>query len=151
MIERLKESGGWAFGFKVSGHISQADVKAFEPQLDIAARDRGKRPLGIVVDLTDVAKVDWAAHWEQLRFLHRFSEHIARVAVVGPSKWEELQALILGATVLAEADIRYFEPGEIQQAWMWAKGAKHAADVPVRQVYQGGIWKNYQPEWTDIG
>jgi hypothetical protein len=31
---------------------------------------------------------------------------------------------------------------------MWAKGAKHAEDVPVRQIYRGGIWRDYQEEFN---
>ncbi len=148
MIERMKESGGWAYGFKVAGQITEADVKAFEPQIQIAIRERGKRPLGIVVDATELKGVEWNARWEELRFLHKYSDHIARVALVGGSKWEEIKTMVLGATVLAEADVRYFEANEMQQAWMWAKGAKHAEDVPVRQIYRGGIWRDYQEEFN---
>ena len=46
MIERLKESGGWAFGFKVTGKVTEEDVKAFEPQLEFAIAERKKRPAG---------------------------------------------------------------------------------------------------------
>ena len=28
MIERLKETGGWAFGFKVTGKVTAEDIKA---------------------------------------------------------------------------------------------------------------------------
>jgi hypothetical protein len=148
MIERLKESGGWAYGFKVVGDITEQDVKAFEPQIQIAIRDRGKRPLGILVDATELKSVDFKARWEELRFLHKYSDHIARVALVGSSKWEEFESMVLGATVLAEADVRYFEAAEMQQAWMWAKGAKHAEDIPVRRIYRGGIWRDYQEEFN---
>lgn len=148
MIERMKESGGWAYGLKIVGHVTEGDVKAFEPQLAFAIRDRGKRPLGILVDVTQMDGVDWKARWEELRFLHKHSDHIARVALVGPSKWEEVKSLFIGATVLAEADTRYFEAPEMAQAWMWVKGAKHAVDIPVRQIYQGGIWKDYQEEFN---
>ena len=64
------------------------------------------------------------------------------------SKWEEIKGLIIGATVLAEADTRYFEANEMPKAWLWAKGAKHAEDIPVRQIYGGGIWKDYQEEFN---
>jgi hypothetical protein len=148
MIERLKESGGWAYGFKVAGCISEQDVKAFEPQIEFAIRDRGKRPLGIVIDATEFKGMDWKARWEELHFLHKYSDHIARVALVGASKWEEIKSMVIGATVLAEADTRYFEANETQQAWMWAKGAKHTEDIPVRQIYRGGIWKDYQEEFN---
>jgi SpoIIAA-like len=148
MIERLKESGGWAYGFKVVGRVTEEDVKAFEPQMEVAIRERGKRPLGIVIDATEFKDMDWSGRREELRFLHKYSDHIARVALVGASKWEEVKAMLIGATVLAEADIRYFEAGEMPQAWQWAKRAKHAEDVPVRQIYRGGIWRDYQEEFS---
>jgi hypothetical protein len=31
-----------------------------------------------------------------------------------------------------QADIRYFQPAEIQHAWHWWKTAQYAADLPVR-------------------
>lgn len=148
MIERLKESGGWVYGFKVAGKITEQDVKAFEPQMEYAIRDRGKRPLGIVIDATEFKGMDWNARWEELRFLHKYSDHIARVALVGASKWEEVKNLVIGATVLAEANTAYFHADEMQQAWMWAKGAKHAEDTPMRPIYQGGIWRDYQEEFN---
>lgn len=148
MIKRLKESGGWAYGFKLAGEITQDDVKAFEPQMKFAIEQRGKHPLGMVVDATELKTVDWPARWEELRFLHKYSEHIARVALVGASRWEEVKSMFLNATVLAEADIRYFEPGEMNHAWTWARTAKHAEDLPVRQIYRGGIWKDYQEEFN---
>ena len=148
MIERLKESGGWVYGFKVSGHITEQDVKAFEPQMEYAIRDRGKRPLGIVIDATEFKGMDWSARWEELRFLHKYSDHIARVALVGASRWEEVKGLMIGATVLAEANTEYFEASQMAQAWMWAKGAKHDEDTPVQPIYRGGIWRDYQEEFN---
>lgn len=148
MIERMKESSGWAYGFKVSGQITEEDVKAFEPQMEFAIKQRGKHPLGIVIDATSLDSVEWSARWEELRFLHKYSDHIARVALVGAPKWEEVKAMFISGTVLAEADVRYFEADEMAHAWMWARGAKHAEDVPVRQIYRGGIWKDYQEEFN---
>jgi hypothetical protein len=148
MIERLKETGGWTFGFKVTGKVTEADVKAFEPQLEFAIAERKKRPLGILADVSEMDSVDLAARWEELRFLHKYSEHIARVALVGASKWEDVVSTFVGGTMLFTAETHYFHPSEIQQAWLWVKTAKHANDVPVRPIYQGGIWKDYQEEFN---
>ena len=100
MIERLKETGGWAFGFKVTGKVTEEDVKAFEPQLEFAIAERKKRPLGILADVSEMDSVDLAARWEELRFLHKYSDHIARVALVGASKWEDVVSTFVGGTVL---------------------------------------------------
>ena len=100
---------------KVFGTSNEREIKrmrplidqmnAFEPQMQFAIRDRGKRPLGIVVDASELQGVEWKARWEELRFLHKYSDHIARVALVGASKWQEIENMFVGATVLAEADV----------------------------------------------
>ena len=148
MIERLKETSGWALGFTVKGKVTQEDVKAFEPQLKFAIDERKKRPLGILADITEMDGVDLAARWEELRFLHKYSDHIARVALVGARPWEEVVSTLVGGTVLLAAETHYFHPDEIQQAWVWVKTAKHANDIPVRPIYQGGIWRDYQEEFN---
>ena len=40
MIERLKESGGAAFGFKVVGKLLSDEVTAFEPQIEFFIAER---------------------------------------------------------------------------------------------------------------
>ena len=147
MIERLKESGVWAIGFKVTGRVSLEDVKAFEPQVQFVIAERKKKPIGILADISEMGSVDFKARWEDLRFLSKYSDHIARVAIVGASKWEEVMAIIAGGTVLFTAETRYFEPSEMAEAWRWVRTAKHANDVPLRSVYQGGIWKGYTEEF----
>ena len=86
MIERLKETGGWAFGFKVTGKVSAEDIKGFEPQLEFAIAERKKRPIGLLADVTEMDSIDLKARWEELRFLHKYSDHIARVALVGGNR-----------------------------------------------------------------
>jgi hypothetical protein len=40
MIEKLKESRGYAFGFKVIGRMSGDEVKAFEPQIEFLIKGK---------------------------------------------------------------------------------------------------------------
>jgi hypothetical protein len=151
MIERLSEPGGGGFGFKASGEITAADVKLIEPQIQHEIAASHKKPIGMLVDMTAVRDVDWKARWEELRFLHKFGGPIARVAVVGARKWEELLGDVAGATVLMQADIRYFLPAEITHAWHWVKTAKFAEELPVRYLLPPGyLMSGYTPEYTDI-
>jgi hypothetical protein len=151
MIERLSEPGGGGFGFKASGTITADDVKAIEPQINREIAQNHKHPIGILVDMTAVKDVDWKARWEELRFLSKFGGPIARVAVIGARKWEELMGDIAGATVLMQADIRYFQPSETVHAWHWVKQAKWAEDVPVRAlVPPGHLMSGYRAEYTDL-
>jgi hypothetical protein len=55
MIERLKESGGAAFGFRVVGKLSDEDLKTFEPQLEFFIAQNKKHPIGILSDLTEMS------------------------------------------------------------------------------------------------
>lgn len=151
MIERLKKTGGIAFGFKVEGNLSAEDLMEFEPQLEFFLAQQKKHPIGILADLTDMHGAEWKARWEEMRFLQKHTDRIARMAVVGASRWEEAVALLTVGAAVLESETRYFEATEIQHAWQWARTAKHADDVPVRVISPAtGIWKDYHPEFTNV-
>jgi SpoIIAA-like len=151
MIERLKESSGAAFGFKVVGRITGDEVKAFEPQIEFVIAGRKQRPIGILADLSEMEGADWKARWNEMRFLQRYTDHIARMAVVGADKWEEVVAIVLAGTAVLQAETRYFTNAEIVHAWEWVRTSKNADRVPVRTMYLGsGLFKDYVPEYTDL-
>ena len=151
MIERLKESGGAVIGFKVVGRISGEEVKAFEPQIEFVIAQRKKRPIGILADLSQMEGTDWKARWAEMRFLQKYTEHIARMAVVGADKWEEVVAMVLAGTAVLQAETRYFTMSEIDSAWEWVRTSKNADRVPIRRLYAGtGLFKDYIPQYTDL-
>jgi hypothetical protein len=150
MIQRLKESEGRAFGLKVSGRVTAEEVEAFLPQLEMAIRERGKRTIGILADLTDMTGADWAARWEEIKFLSKYAEHIERVAVVGARKWEELKAEILGGSVLVQAETRYYHGPDILHAWHWVKTGSEPA-IPGRVILpKDALMSGYKPEYMDV-
>ncbi len=151
MIERLKETGGVAFGFSVNGKLSDEDLKAFEPQLEFFIAQHKKHPIGILADLTDMRGAEWKARWDDLRFLQKHTSQIARMAVVGAPHWEEIvDVLIAGAAVL-QSETRYFESSEMHHAWQWVRSAKHAEDAPVRVISPAtGLFKDYRPEYVGL-
>ena len=151
MIERLKESLGAAFGFKVVGKITADEVKAFEPQIEFVISERKERPIGLLADLSQMEGADWKARWLEMRFLQKYTNHIARMAVVGADGWEEVVAMVLAGTAVLQAETRYFTSTEINSAWMWVRTAKNADRVPVRTIHAGtGLFKDYVPEYTDL-
>jgi len=151
MIERLKESGGAAIGFKVIGRISGEEVKAFEPQIEFVIAQRKQRPIGILADLSQMEGADWKARWAEMRFLQKYTDHIARMAVVGADKWEEVVAMVLAGTAVLQAETRYFTSAEIVHAWEWVRTSKNADRIPVRTMYTGtGLFKDYIPEYTEL-
>ena len=147
VMERLKEG----FGFRATGEITPEDVKAVEPQIRMEISNHHKHPIGILFDLSGLKDVEWKARWEEMRFLSKYGGPIARVAIIGARKWEELMAEIVGATVLMQADIRYFHPAEIMHAWQWVKTAKYAEGLPVRMMLPPGhVMSGYNPEYSDL-
>jgi hypothetical protein len=150
MIERMKESGGKAFGFKVTGRVTADEVKAFEPQIEMVIGDRGKRTIGILADLSGMTGAEWAARWEEIKFLSKYAEHIERVAIVGAHKWENVKAEILGGTVLVQAETRYYHGPEIVHAWHWVKTGD-AGEAPGRPILpKDALMAGYVPEYSEV-
>ena len=150
MIERLRESSGGVLGFKVTGKLTDEEIKAFEPQLEFLIRERKHKPIGILADLSEMHGAELKARWDEMRFLQKHTDHIARMAVVGADKWEEVVAILTAGAAVLEAETRYFDQSEMVRAWEWVRSAKHA-EGPVRQISAGtGIWKDYHPEYMDL-
>jgi SpoIIAA-like len=151
VIERLKETGGVAFGFKIVGKLLDEHLKAFEPQLEFFIAQHKEHPIGILADLTEMDGAEWKARWDDLRFLQKHTSQIARMAIVGAHRWEEVVELFTAGAAVLQSETRYFESSEMQHAWQWARTAKHAEDVPVRVISPAtGIWKDYRPEFVGL-
>ncbi len=151
MIERLKESSSGVLGFKVTGKMTDEDIKGFEPQIEFLLRERKHKPIGILADLSQMRGAELKARWDEMRFLQKHTDHIARMAVVGADRWEEAMALLTAGAAVLQAETRYFDESEILRAWEWVRTSKHAEDMPVRQISAGtGIWKDYHPEYMNL-
>jgi hypothetical protein len=151
MIERLRESSGGVLGFKVTGKMTDEDIKGFEPQIEFLIRDRKHKPIGLLADLSQMRGAELKARWDEMRFLQKHTDHIARMAVVGADRWEEAMAMLTAGAAVLQAETRYFDESEILHAWEWVRTAKHAEDMPVRQISAGtGIWKDYHPEYMNL-
>ena len=151
MIERLKESSGGVIGFKVTGKMTEEDIKGMEQQIGYLLAERKHKPIGILANLSAMQGAELAARWEEMRFLQKHTDHIARMAVVGAGKWEEIMAILTAGAAVLEAETRYFDESETLRAWEWVRTAKHAEEAPVRQISAGaGIWKDYHPEYMDL-
>jgi hypothetical protein len=138
-------------GFKVTGKMTDEDIKGFEPQIEFLLRERKHKPIGILADLSQMRGAELKARWDEMRFLQKHTDHIARMAVVGADRWEEAMALLTAGAAVLQAETRYFDESEILRAWEWVRTAKHAEDMPVRQISAGtGIWKDYHPEYMNL-
>ena len=151
MIERLKESGGAAIGFRVAGKLTDEDLKEIEPQLEVFIEKRRKRPIGILMDMTAMSGAEWKARWEDLRFLQKHTDHIARMSIVGAHGWDAFAALLTSGGAILESETRYFETTQMEHAWQWARTAKYAEGMPIHIISPAtGIWKDYRPEFVGV-
>ena len=150
MIEKLKDSHGPAFGFKVTGKLTADDIAGLTRQIDEAIQEH-KKPIGILADLSEMEGATWGARWDEMRFLQTHTDHIARLAVVSNDKWEDIVEMMAVATAAMQAQTLYFQVSEIHHAWHWVKMANHDEGMPVRIIYPGkGLFQNYTPEYTGL-
>jgi hypothetical protein len=150
MIEKLKDSGGSAFGFKVSGQLDSADIATISPQIEFAMQAHTK-PIGLLADLSSMHGATFSARWAQMRFLQHHTTHISRMAIVCDDTWEEVAEMILVASAVLQAETFYFHTPELLQAWAWVRNSSFDDRIPIRIMYPGkGLFQNYTPEFTGI-
>jgi len=150
MIERLKESRESAVGFKIIGKLTAEDTASLSQQIEFAM-SLHKRPLGILADLSEMQGASWAVRWQEMRFLQRHSNHIARMAVICNDPWQEISEMVLVATAVLQAETLYFHSSEILHAWHWVKMNKLDEGLPTRILYPGkGLFQDYTPEYMGI-
>ena len=150
MIERLSETHGMVFGFKVIGKMTAEDVAKISEQIDFVLADH-KGHIGLLADLTEMEGASWSARWDEMRFLQRHTERIARMAVISDDEWQEVAEMMVVATAALQAQTLYFHSSEMHHAWHWVKMNKTDEQMPVRVLYPGkGLFKNYTPEYMGI-
>jgi len=150
MIEQLKESHGPAFGFKVVGKLTLDDVSGLSQLIENAIAAY-KKPIGVLADLSEMHGASWAARWDEMRFLQRHTDRIARMAIVCNDEWQEISEMILVAAAFMQAETLYCKPSEIHHAWHWVRMNALEEGVPLRMMYPGkGLFQDYTPEYVGL-
>jgi hypothetical protein len=150
MIEQLRENHGPAFGFKVVGKLTAEDVSALSHLIENAITSY-RKPIGLLADLSEMHGASWDARWDEMRFLQRHSDHIARMAVICNDEWQEISEMILVATAFMQAETLYCNSSEINHAWHWVKMNEKDERMPIRVMYPGkGLFQDYTPEYVGL-
>jgi hypothetical protein len=150
MITPLKQSHGSAFGFAVEGKLTEADALQLG-ELIAQTVAANKHPIGLLADLSAMHGATWAARWDEMRFLQRFSDHIARIAIVCNDQWQELSEMVLFAASFMQAETVYCTPADIGHAWHWVRMNPATEPMPLRIVYPGkGLFQDYTPEYVGL-
>ncbi len=139
-----------AIGFKVVGQLSADDVLTLSNQIEDAIVAHGK-PIGVLVDISEMDGATWAARWDEMRFLQKHNDQIARLAIISNDEWQEIREMILVATAAMQAETSYFLSSEMDHAWHWVKRSNVENTMAVRIVHPGKrLFSDYTPEFTGL-
>lgn len=105
----------------VTGQLHESDYHQLTPQIDrLLERHAGVRML---IQLSDFKGWSPGAAWEDAKLgVHHYSD-FERLAVVGDKHWEEWMTRLARPFTLA--DVRFFEPFDIEKALTWIAEPVH--------------------------
>lgn len=116
MIEVLSRGSGKVFGMRISGKILHQDYRQFVPRLEELIAEHGS--IRCLVEMIDLHGIELRALWDEIEFDVRHARQIERCAVVGDRAWEAWMTR-LSRPIFFNAEIRFFDPSEREQAWAW--------------------------------
>ncbi len=119
MIETLSRGSDKVLGFKLSGKLHDEDYKTFVPAIDNAVAKHGK--IRLLAQMHDFHGWDAHALWDDIKFSTTHCTEVEKIALVGEKSWEKWMASVCKPFTMAK--IKYFDAGEIDQAWAWLEEA----------------------------
>lgn len=118
-IEIIPSDGENLLAIHLSGTLHKDDYRQFVPEVERAIRDKGK--VRMLVEMSEFHGWDAGALWEDVKFDARHFRDIARLAIVGDSKWEKWMAAF--CKPFTTAKVKYFPKGQESDARAWAVAA----------------------------
>ena len=117
MIETIETGFPKTIGFRLSGKLHDEDYKSFVPKVETFVASGGKARL--FVQFEDFHGWDVHAAWDDFKFGLKHYSDFDRIAIVGDRSWEKWMARM--CKPFTRAKVRYFEAGEVDDAWAWLK------------------------------
>jgi len=99
----------------LSGKLEAEDYKKFVPQIEAMIKEHGK--IRILVYLNEFSGWTLQALWNDIGFDFKHFSDIAKLAIVGESKFQE--AMTAFCRPFTTAQIRYFDHGKLPDARQW--------------------------------
>ncbi|HAH44508.1 STAS/SEC14 domain-containing protein [Gimesia sp.] len=100
---------------KLSGKLAKEDYHNFTPTIETLIQQHGALHMLVVLD--DFHGWTMGALWEDTKFDIKHFKDIARLAIVGDSKWEEGMATF--CKPFTKAKIKYFNIDDLALARTW--------------------------------
>ncbi|MFW5882308.1 MAG: STAS/SEC14 domain-containing protein [Planctomycetota bacterium] len=109
----------------LSGKLRQDDYQAIRPQVErlLAERDA----INVVVDTEGFTGWSPGALWEDIKLDVKHRNDLGRVAVIGERQWH--QGMATFCRLFTQAEVRFFEPQEREDARAWAVGGEAGDEV----------------------
>ena len=104
---------------RISGVLKRSELEASQdvlaPQIDAGAKPR------LLVILENFEGWERGADWNDLDFVLSHGNEIARIAIVGESRWEPHALAFVGAG-FRPAPVKFFPSGQLAEARVWIEG-----------------------------
>ena len=118
MIEILDDGSSDVFAMRVSGKLLHRDYQQFVPVLEKLIEKKGS--VRCLIEMIDFQGMELRTFWDEIKFDVRRARRIKRCAVVGDRAWEAWMTK-LSKLIFLNADVRYFNVSERDQARAWIK------------------------------
>jgi hypothetical protein len=117
MFERMSGSSGNVVGYKLIGTLTVADYKKLEPEVKALVETQGN--IRILFDMSEFEWQGVEAWILDLKMGFELHNKIEKMAIVGDKSWEKWMTHL--AKPFYAQDAKYFNSGEIDNAWAWVK------------------------------
>ncbi|QGJ71183.1 Universal stress protein UspA [Planctomycetales bacterium 10988] len=100
---------------RLTGKLTKEDYVMFVPAMENLVAEHGK--IHLLLILHDFHGWTAGALWEDIKFEMKHSGDIAKLAIVGETKWEKGMAAF--CKPFTSASIKYFDHTEVEAARQW--------------------------------
>jgi hypothetical protein len=118
-IQLHEENGGKMFAVQISGILAKADYQHFVPAFGRLVQQHAK--LRVLFDLTSFDGWNATGLWDDIKFNHKHSANLERLAMVGDKKWRHGMATFCKS--FANATTRHFSHAGGTKAREWLSEA----------------------------
>jgi len=115
MLRHLNDLGERSLGVRLSGKLRDDDFDRFVPMVDAAVERSGR--IRILAEFEDFAGWDSLGLWEDPNITAAHGDAVERIALVGEAEARNWMGKF--AASFEKAEVRYFAPGELDQARAW--------------------------------
>jgi hypothetical protein len=112
----IVDTAGGVVTVRITGRLTYAELCAVQKQGAEILRQQGR--MGILVLGQGFQGWDPEGDWGDISFQLENDQFIAKQAIVGETRWQEL-ALIFAGKGLRQPPVEYFQPADLAKARAW--------------------------------